>query len=172
LTPKEKLKECDTIRHLTREAGVTFIVNDHPDLALLVEADGIHLGQDDLDPVRVRRLVGPEPIIGLSTNSPQQGRAALTQQVDYIGVGPIFPTFTKKDVCPPVGLEYLDYAVENIPLPFVAIGGIKEHNLRQVLQRGAKLVALVTEITGAENIPQKIKTLRKIIQEERDKHEL
>lgn len=172
LTPKEKLKECDTIRHLTREAGVTFIVNDHPDLALLVEADGIHLGQDDLDPVRVRRLVGPEPIIGLSTHSPQQGRAALTQQVDYIGVGPIFPTFTKKDVCPPVGLEYLDYAVENIPLPFVAIGGIKEHNLRQVLQRGAKLVALVTEITGAENIPQKIKTLRKIIQEERDKHEL
>ena len=62
--------------------------------------------------------------------------------------------------------------MENIPLPFVAIGGIKEHNLRQVLQRGAKLVALVTEITGAENIPQKIKTLRKIIQEERDKHEL
>jgi hypothetical protein len=72
--------------------------------------------------------------------------------IDYIGVGPIFATKTKKDVCEPVGLEYLDYVVENIRLPFVAIGGIKEHNIGLVRSRGAKIICLVTEIVGAENI--------------------
>lgn len=172
LTPKAKLMECDKIRCLTQEAEVTFIINDHPDLALLVKADGIHVGQDDLDPARLRKLVGQEMIIGLSTHCPQQGKAALAQLVDYIGVGPIFPTFTKKDVCTPVGLEYLDFAVQNIQLPFVAIGGIKEHNLRQVIRRGAKMVALVTEIVGAENIPQKITVLREIIREETEGYDL
>jgi len=157
---REKYQECLKLREMTRQAGVTFIINDHVDLALLVGADGIHLGQDDLPVNRVRELVGKDMLIGLSTHSPAQAHSALEMGVDYIGVGPIFTTQTKKDVCAPVGLEYLDYVVKHIPLPFVAIGGIKEHNLAQVVQRGAKCIALVTEIVGARDIETKIRNLR------------
>ena len=157
---RAKYLECVQIRKLTREADVTFIVNDHVDLAILVDADGVHIGQDDLPPERIRELVGPQRIIGLSTHSPEQALAALQAGVDYIGVGPIYPTKTKKDVCEPVGLEYLEYVVRNIPLPFVAIGGIKEHNVAEVIRKGAKCIALVTEIVAADNITDKIKAVR------------
>ena len=160
-TLREKAEECRVIRERTREAGVTFIVNDHVDLAIAVEADGVHVGQDDLPPALVRKLVGDTMIIGLSTHSPQQAQEALREGVvDYIGVGPIFSTSTKKNVCAPVGLEYLDYVVKNIPLPFVAIGGIKEHNIGLVRKHGARLVAVVTEITGADDVAAKVELLR------------
>jgi len=154
-----KYRECLQLRQMTREAGVTFIVNDHPDLALLAEADGVHLGQDDLPAEAVRRLVGRKMIIGLSTHCPQQAEAALRAEVDYIGVGPLFPTSTKKDVCAPVGLTYLEYVVANIPLPFVAIGGIKKQNIREVIDRGATCVCLVTEIVGAADIQSLVRSL-------------
>lgn len=160
-----KYEECLKIREMTRVAGVTFIVNDRPDLALLVGADGIHLGQDDLPPQEVREIVGGEMFIGLSTHSPAQAEAAVRLGVDYIGVGPIFATNTKKDVCAPVGLEYLDYVVKNIRLPFVALGGIKEHNIAEVYRRGARCIALVTEIVGARDIGAKVRALRKAIRE-------
>ncbi|BAF58824.1 thiamine monophosphate synthase [Pelotomaculum thermopropionicum SI] len=165
---RQKYEECLKIREMTREAGVTFIVNDHVDLALLVDADGVHLGQDDLPADRVRELVGDKMIIGLSTHSPAQARAAEKMGVDYIGVGPIFATKTKKDVCDPVGLEYLEFVVKNISLPFVAIGGIKEHNIAEVSSRGAKCIALVTEIVGAEDIKAKVRALRAIISRKED----
>lgn len=146
-------EECLALRGLTDKAGATFIINDHVDLALLVDADGVHVGQEDLPPAAVRKLLGPEKIIGLSTHGPTQARAAQTGGLaDYIGVGPLFATKTKKDVCGPVGLEYLEYVVEHIPMPFVAIGGIKEHNVAEVTRRGARMVCLVTEIVGAQDI--------------------
>lgn len=160
---RTKYQECLQIRELTRAAGAIFIVNDHVDLALLVDADGVHIGQEDLPPQAVRKLLGPERILGLSTHSPEQARVALEAGVDYIGVGPIYATKTKKDVCEPVGLTYLDYVVQNINLPFVAIGGIKEFNLHEVVQRGARCVALVTEIVSAEQIGEKIKRVREKI---------
>jgi thiamine-phosphate pyrophosphorylase len=160
-----KYEECLKIREMTRVAGVTFIVNDRPDLALLVGADGIHLGQDDLPPQAVREMVGGEMFIGLSTHSPAQAEAAVRLGVDYIGVGPIFATNTKKDVIAPVGLEYLEYVVENIRMPFVALGGIKEHNIAEVYRRGARCIALVTEIVGAPDIGAKVRALRKAIRE-------
>jgi thiamine-phosphate pyrophosphorylase len=154
-------EECLAIREMTRQAGATFIVNDHVDLALLVDADGVHVGQEDLPPEGIRRLLGPDKIVGLSTHSPQQALAAAASGVaDYIGVGPIFATKTKKDVCDPVGLSYLDYVVRHIALPFVAIGGIKEHNIAAVRRSGARMVALVTEIVGAPDIPARIASLR------------
>lgn len=160
---RQKYQECLKIREMTRQAGVTFIVNDHPDLALLVGADGVHLGQDDLPPEKVRELVGEEMIIGLSTHSPAQAKEAVGLAVDYIGVGPIFATRTKKDVCDPVGLEYLEYVVKNISLPFVAIGGIKEHNIAEVSRRGARCIALVTEIVRSEDIGAKVSALRAVL---------
>lgn len=155
-------KECCQLRQMTQQSGAALIINDHIDLALMVQADGVHIGQDDLPVPKVRELLGPNKIIGLSTHSPDQAQAALAAGVDYIGVGPIFATKTKKDVCEAVGLEYLDYVVQNIPLPFVAIGGIKEENYGQVLRHGAKSAAMVTEIVGAPNIAMKIEALKSI----------
>ena len=157
------LAECLEIRELTRKAGIPFIVNDHVDLALLVDADGVHVGQDDLPVPEVRRLVGPGRIIGLSTHNPEQAAAAVRQGADYIGAGPIFATATKEDVCAPVGLGYLDHVVRSCPLPFVAIGGIKGHNLAAVASRGAATVCLVTEIVAAADIAATVRRLRAIL---------
>ena len=148
----EMLAECRAIRHLTREAGVLFIINDYPAIAQLVDADGVHVGQDDFPVPEVRQLIGPNKLIGLSTHSPEQAAVAVAIGADYIGVGPIYSTQTKEDVCAPVGLGYLDHVAHTCPLPFVAIGGIKEHNLGEVLAHGARTVCLVTEIVGAADI--------------------
>jgi thiamine-phosphate pyrophosphorylase len=155
-----KYNECLKIRDMTKEAGVTFIVNDHVDLAILVEADGVHIGQDDLPIEKVRELVGKEMIIGVSTHSPEQAEEAVRRGADYIGVGPIYRTYTKKDVCDPVGLDYLSYVVRNLSIPHVAIGGIKQHNMLEVIERGAKCIAMVTEIVGADNIGEKIRAIK------------
>lgn len=159
----EKYRQCIKLRELTADAGAAFIVNDHIDLAKSVCADGIHLGQDDMPAVAARELIGDSMILGISTHSPEQAVKAVRDGADYIGVGPIYRTFTKKDVCNPVGLEYLDYVVKNVRIPFVAIGGIKLHNLRQVKGQGAKCIALVTEIVGAENIKGTIESIREIL---------
>lgn len=159
-----KYEECLRLRAMTREAGAALIVNDDIDLALLVSADGVHVGQEDLPVAAVRTLVGEKMAIGLSTHSPEQARAAVAHGADYIGVGPIFATQTKDDVCAPVGLDYLDFVVREIGLPFVAIGGIKEHNLAEVGAHGARCLALVTEITQAPDIKKKIASLFHVLQ--------
>lgn len=157
-------EECLALRAMTRQTDALFIINDHIDLALAVGADGVHIGQDDLPLSKVRELVGPDLLVGVSTHSPAQAQAAVKGGADYIGVGPLFATRTKIDVCDPVGLDYLDYVVKNLEIPFVAIGGIKEHNLADVVKAGARTIALVTEIVGNTNIPSKIKSLQRIME--------
>jgi thiamine-phosphate pyrophosphorylase len=156
---RQMYDECAAIRRITRDSGVPFIVNDYVELAMMVDADGVHLGQDDLPVAEVRQRVGSK-IIGLSTHSPAQARDALAAGVDYIGAGPLFATRTKDDVCDPVGLDYLDYVLHNIPLPAVAIGGIKRHNIDRVIARGARTVCLVTEIVGADDIAGMVRRLK------------
>ena len=158
-----KFRDCQEIRRLTREAGATFIINDHPDLALVVEADGVHLGQEDYPIEAVRQLVGKEMIIGVSTHSPLNAEDAIRRGADYIGVGPLFHTTTKKNVCEPVGLDYLDYAVSHVSIPFVAIGGITVHNVSEVRRRGARCIALVTEIVGATDIRRTISEILAVL---------
>lgn len=158
-----KYKECKIIRKMTKKAGVALIVNDEPCLALAVQAEGVHIGQEDLPLKEVRKIVGNKMLIGLSTHSPKQAIEAKKIGADYIGVGPLFPTETKEDVCSATGLEYLDYIVKNIDIPFVAIGGIKERNIHLVKERGAQTICLVTEIVGANNIKKKIRNLREVL---------
>ncbi len=160
---KEMYEECRVLRAMTKRYGALFIVNDYLELAQAVAADGIHIGQDDLPLAEVRRLAGPDLMIGVSTHSPAQAWAAVSGGADYIGVGPVFATQTKTDVCDPVGLEYLAYVVNHVDIPFVAIGGIKEHNLAEVIQQGARTVALVTEIVGTPVIEDKVKRLHGIM---------
>jgi thiamine-phosphate pyrophosphorylase len=163
LSSRRILEECREIRNITRDAGVTFIVNDHVEVAMLVDADGVHVGQDDLPVPEVRRLLGPEKIIGLSTHSPRQAEEAVRLGADYIGVGPIYATRTKEDVCEPVGLSYLEWVQDNISLPYVAIGGIKLHNIGEIVRRGARTICLVTEIVGADDIVSRVQELRAVI---------
>jgi thiamine-phosphate pyrophosphorylase len=159
--------ECLAIRQLTRQSGIPFIVNDYVELAVLVDADGVHVGQDDLPVAAVRQIVG-DKIIGLSTHGPDQARAALEAGADYIGAGPIFATQTKDDVCDPVGLNYLEHVLDRIPLPAVAIGGIKINNIQQVLERGAQTVCLVTEIVGAQDITGTVRRLSEMVKGARE----
>lgn len=159
----EMLRECETLRRMTAEAGAFFIVNDHVDIAMLVKADGVHVGQEDLPVAKVRELVGEDCVIGLSTHSPEQAADAVRQGADYIGVGPIFATQTKEDVCEPVGLEYLEHVAKTCPLPFAAIGGIKRHNVAEVVRRGASCCCLVSELVGAEDIAARVAEVRKMM---------
>lgn len=162
----EKYEECLMLRKLTWDYGALFIINDHPDLCLLTDADGVHVGQDDYPVSAVRSLIGSERILGWSTHAPQQLEQAHALGVDYAGVGPLFETHTKEDVMAPVGLSYLEWAVENAEIPFVAIGGIKEHNIAEVAARGAKCICLVSEITESPDIRGKIGKLLSIMRKQ------
>ena len=138
------------------------LLNDMTDT--LAEADGVHIGQEDFPLPAVRQLVGPKMCIGLSTHSPEQARAAVAVGADYIGVGPIFATKTKEDVVAPVGFDYLDWVAANISIPFVASGGIKEHNITDVARHGARCCALVSELVGAPDIAAKVQAVRAAMQ--------
>lgn len=157
-THREKLQEAKELSKLCKENKILFIVNDHVDIALMVDADGVHVGQEDMPVEDIRRILGPNKIIGLSTHSIEDAKEALEKDIDYIGVGPIFPTTTKDREA--VGFEYLEFVQNNVDLPYIAIGGIKESNLSEIIERGATRVAMVSEIVGAENIGGKIEKLK------------
>ncbi|MDR5658725.1 thiamine phosphate synthase [Serpentinicella sp. ANB-PHB4] len=156
----EKYQECLQIRKLTTEAGVAFIVNDDADIALAVKADGIHIGQEDMPIKEVRKIVG-NMTIGLSTHNPNQAKKAVEEGADYIGAGPVFETKTKQGVEPSQGLDYLKWVSENIDIPYVAIGGIKEANISQVKAHGGKCFAMISEILSEKEPKEKIKQIRK-----------
>jgi thiamine-phosphate pyrophosphorylase len=144
LSPREFYDEAARALRLARERGVRLIINDRVDIALALRADGVHLGQDDLQPEAARRLLGEEAIIGFSTHNLEQAREAARLRVDYIAIGPIFNTSSKENPDPPVGLDNLScvrQAVGSIPL--VAIGGITRENALAVLDRGADSVAVI-----------------------------
>ena len=147
----DKLRKAKALRALTRAYDVTFIVNDDVDLALEVEADGVHLGQGDMPLLEARKLLG-ERIIGISTHALSEALAAQEQGADYIGVGPVYPTRTKADVVAPVTLSYVQEVANHISIPFVAIGGIKLHNVDEVIRAGATRICAVSEIVGAADV--------------------
>jgi len=148
---KEILRKAKALRELTRRYGALFIVNDHIDVALASDADGVHLGQDDLPLVEARKLM-KDKVIGISTHSIEQAREAERNGADYIGVGPVFATQTKADVVPPVTLSYVRQVAAEIRIPFVAIGGIKLHNVEEVLAAGATRICAVSEIVGSPDV--------------------
>ena len=151
---------------LLRKLTADLIVDDFVDLAMLIGADGVHVGQDDLPAAAVRELVGDDMVIGLSTHNQEDlaGAVALYRQgiIDYVGAGPVYPTQTKDKPAPVTGLDYIELAVDTCAetgLPFVAIGGIKEHNIGAVAAVGAEHCAVVSDITMAEDIGRKIAAL-------------
>jgi thiamine-phosphate pyrophosphorylase len=140
---------------LCREAGVPFIVNDYPEIAVRVGADGVHIGQDDGSLAGVRSIVGEQMIVGRSTHSPDQARAALAEGFDYIGFGPLFPTPTKLGR-PGIGLENIAAVQAGVgsQIPVFCIGGIKRSNLPEVLSAGAKNVVIVSDLLTATDVAE------------------
>jgi thiamine-phosphate pyrophosphorylase len=149
-------RAAGTFRRVCDTYSALFIVNDDPELARSCDADGVHLGQDDVSPEEARALLGPDAIIGLSTHSKDQiaasagesGRPDAPAAVDYISVGPIWETPTKEGR-PAVGLELIEHAAEHAPHPFFAIGGIDAGNAEQVVHAGARRLCAVRAIRDA-----------------------
>jgi thiamine-phosphate pyrophosphorylase len=139
--------------------GALFILNDRPDLVVVATADGVHVGQDDMPVVAARALVGTDRIVGLSTHTPTQVDAAADLGVDYIGVGPVHTTPTKPGR-PAVGLELVRYAASRAPVPFFAIGGVGEQNVRAAAEAGATRVAVVRALTEAADPLRTARALR------------
>lgn len=156
---EEKLSQCLKIRELTEKDNVLFIVNDDLKLALESRADGIHLGQDDINISEVQQKA-PQLIIGLSTHNKEEALEAVDKGADYIGVGPTYFTTTKKDLAEGGGLDYLNWVSENINIPHVAIGGIKQSNIKEVQSYGGKTFAMISDIIGAGDIKNKVNLIR------------
>jgi len=148
LCDRELLHRARVLLELTRRYSVLLIINDRPDVALLAGADGVHLGQDDLPPREVRRLVGEDLIIGVSTHTPAQARAA--DCADYIGVGPVFPT-TTRGYEQGGGAALVSAVCRAASVPTVAIGGITPRNAHVPLGAGARAVAACAALCGAED---------------------
>ncbi|TKD70112.1 thiamine phosphate synthase [Pseudalkalibacillus hwajinpoensis] len=146
------LDKAMRLRELTRKYNIPFIVNDHIDIAIAVDADGIHLGQDDMPLNLAREIVGKDKIIGLSTHRIEEAREAERGGADYIGAGPIFSTKSKSDVVDPVTTSYLKEVVSEISIPFVAIGGIKLHNVDEVVSAGANRICVISEVVGSVDV--------------------
>jgi thiamine-phosphate pyrophosphorylase len=159
----ELLKIARIAADACRKAGVLFIVNDRPDIAAVVDADGVHLGQGDMPVHRARRVVGEERLIGLSTHTPEQIDRAV--RVDYIGVGPVHATPTKPGR-EAVGTDLVAYAAEHATVPFFAIGGIDAANVRDVLAAGATRIAVVRAIAGAPDPAAAARELATALREE------
>ena len=137
------------LRRITAGTATAFIVNDDPSIAEEVGADGVHVGQDDMPVAEVRRLCPSLRIVGLSTHSPEQARRAIDARPDYIGVGPVFATPTKKIPDPTLGVETAARMIASVPFPAVAIGGLDFDTLPAVLQAGARNFAVVRAVCGS-----------------------
>ena len=155
---KDAYGEALALRQAAAKAGVLFIVNDRCDLALAVDADGVHLGQGDLSLDLARKVMGPEKLIGISTHNPDQVREATARQPDYLGFGPIFTPGSKQDHDPVVGIEGLRAMRALTSLPVFAIGGIQIDQVREVLRAGANGVAVISAILKAQDIGQAVKS--------------
>ena len=156
LSDGELLPVLEEARAVTRRLGVPFVVNDRPDLAVLVGADAVHLGQNDLPLAAARRFGLP---VGQSTHSPEELARA---DADYLGVGPVFATPTKQGR-PAVGLDYVRHAASHAPVPWFAIGGIDEANVADVVAAGARRVAVVRAIGDAADPERAASALRRAL---------
>lgn len=148
LSTRAFLETGEAIKRITQEYGAKLIVNDRVDIAMALDADGVHIGQDDMPYAIVRSLVGPGKIVGLSVNTIAEAQAACNLDVDYLGVATVFPTGTKQDTASLLGLEALRILCHQTQRPTFAIGGINTKNVQDVIRAGATGVAVVSAICG------------------------
>lgn len=164
---KYMIEEATKIKEVCKENNTLFLINDRVDVALAVDADGVHLGREDMPYNIARRLLGKQKIIGLTIHNLEEAIEAENIGADYIGVSPIFETKTKPDAGKPSGLQLLIDLKENIKIPYVAIGGINEYNIKNVLDTGTRAVAIISTIITKDNVEKECKKFRRIILESR-----
>lgn len=162
---RDWLRLSEKLLPLTRDAGVPYLINDHIDIALACDADGVHLGQSDLPLQVARRLLGDNKLLGLSLSKTEHLNHQDCQLADYFGIGPIFPTQTKLDADPAVGLSTLTHWCSQLNKPIVAIGGIAAHHIPQLMQTGIDGIAVVSAICAAKDPAQATQALQLAIQE-------
>ncbi len=155
---RARYETARALRRLLRPRRIPLIINNHLDLALAVEAEGVHLGQDDLPVAVARRLLGPARWIGLSLTTPEQLRAVPLDAVDYLGLGPVFATRSKADAAPALGLPALRRMVAESPLPTVAIGGITAKNAHEVWATGVDGLAMVSALSRVDDPAAAVRT--------------
>lgn len=159
LKTREFLDMSLKVTEILKTINIPLIINDRVDIALACEADGVHLGQHDLPISIARKILGRNKLIGISVNTAKEADEAQKQGADYLGVGPIFFTHTKKDLSPLLGLKGFQDIRKRVNIPILAIGGINAKNARQLFEAGADGIAVVTAILAAENIRQATKEL-------------
>ena len=164
MTTRELVETAQRLRELTSQNGVPFIVNDRLDVALAVEADGVHVGQDDMPAALARQLIGPNKILGVSASTVEEALQAEREGADYVSASPVFTTPTKPDAPPPTGLEGLRAIVEAVNLPVIAIGGINEQNATEVMEAGAQGVAVISAVVSAPDIVAAARRLRETVE--------
>lgn len=140
------------LKEVLAETTVPLLINDQVDVAMAVQADGVHVGQSDLPVDVVRKLIGTEKLIGLSVSNASQMQSVPWEQVDYLGIGPIYPTNSKGDAAPVLGVEQLQKLVQSKQCPAVAIGGINRSNITQVMQTGIDGVAVISAICAQPDV--------------------
>ncbi|MBO5642494.1 MAG: thiamine phosphate synthase [Kiritimatiellae bacterium] len=160
---EEILEEARVVREITSNTGTLFIVNDSPEIASIVGADGVHIGQDDMSPSEVRRRYPTLKVVGLSTHNIFQVKKSLLEDVDYIGVGPVYATPTKDIPDPTLGLNIMKEMINLSPRPAVAIGGIDAERIKSVVEFGARNVAVVRAVCGSLNPEVAIKKLKSFL---------
>jgi len=162
-TARRALEIALGLRAVTRERGALLLVNDRLDLAIAADADGVHLGQDDLPVATARAILGPDALIGLSITDPDQLGAPDVREADYLGVGAVFPTASKSDARY-TGLELLAAARAAVDLPIVAIGGITAENAAATVRAGADVLAVISAITAAPDPRSAARRLLEVVQ--------
>lgn len=159
---RQLIEEGLALRELTRKHGVLLIVNDRIDVALAVDADGAHVGQDDMPGALARQLLGPDRILGISAGNMDEAMAALAAGADYLGVGPIFATRGKADAGSPIGTPLLSELSSRYSTPLIAIGGITSTNAREMIAAGAAGIAVITAVVHAEDVVAEARSLSEI----------
>ena len=139
------------VLHIAKDGGVPFIINDYPDIAADVGADGVHVGQDDTAVTDARAIVGSQAIVGKSTHSVDQAVATNADQVDYIGFGPLYATPTKPEY-PPIGAADIATVYQQVKVPVFCIGGIKRHNLPDIVAQGAQRAVIVSGLLQTDDV--------------------
>jgi thiamine-phosphate pyrophosphorylase len=161
LNETDFIKLAEEFKKITTTYNMLLIINDNVKAAFEVNADGVHLGQDDM-PLNKARHIAPDIIIGVSTHSFAEIKTAQNDGADYINIGPIFSTETKTLSMQPLGLDFLRNASEKVNIPFTVKGGIKAHHIPDLISLNGKHIAMVTEITQADDITNKVLSLRKL----------
>ena len=160
---REFVDEALALKPLLKDCNIPLIINDRLDVALAVEADGVHLGQDDMPITMARAIAGSSLIIGISAESTEDALRAEQEGADYIGISPVFATPTKTDTGPPLGLDGVRKIRELVDIPLVGIGGINELNAAEVIAAGADGIAVVSAIVSADDPAAATRTLKSLV---------